>query len=730
MNLKFFLSHCRRLRLDMSLTVLITCSASCHVQGAEQGLAEVAIENKAGQYVTGHISRPLQALSQQLQTIDAIANALPSDYDGPSSDWTDVVTWDLPGEEVFPMTQVHYFPLPKGIDIANSANWEEGQGPLLQAIAKLAVSESGWTVVNQTGLIALASNDIASKSMKALDTMNLNGEAQYRLEGMGLQYYNDGLDDGNRPSISGNRGNYELLQVTRLRDKAEHLDKQVQTSANQILRGSGSSALTAVMWRVMANFRASSQTPVWMSYRAIGSGGGQAEFIGANNNYEPWSDFGASDVPLNNEQWTELNNQDPPIKAVQLPVGLSPFNFFVSIPAEDLPDGLAKLTPCTVVKIFTGKITSWSDPAVAEDIGAELPDEKITFYYRSGSGTTSVISQYMATACQESWTFTQGKTVPEWAGLENAIETESTLDIAKKMEKNPYTIGYMDAGVGQSFTALTEVSLQNKAGKFLTTKESDVSAAASQLFQSGWPSDPTDDFSGVSLLNQPGETTWPIAAMPMVFVRTDAVGMGATGPLLVAFLDYLMLESTQADIQVEGFKPLPSDVLTYVRTRALPLINTDPKFPKWFYEKERTRFRAADDNVVSNPSINGDYTMLSIGRLRGEISSIEARMLDKTKVNITDLVANSEREFSGENKRIAEQDERIEQLEALAIAGMVFGIAGASIAMFSIFRSMAKGVVSQTLTSISSVGGLRRKSTDSEAVKPLSNDQDRGSLMV
>eukprot|EP00983_Pelagomonas_calceolata_P060425 1146356-Pelagomonas_calceolata.AAC.7 len=211
---------------------------------------------------------------------------------------------------------------------------------------------------------------------------------------------------------------------------------------------------------------------------------------------------------------------------------------------------------------------------------------------------------------------------------------------------------------------------------------------------------------------------------------------------------------------------------------------------QWFYEAERTRFRAADDNVVSNPSINGDYTMLSIGRLkvrlsvssgqriayqkavtstcvfcclvptefRGkspngkqhmkgmlagpptelhkqliwlqeELGSVEARMLDKTKINITELVANSDREFTGENKRIAELDERIEQLEALAIAGMVFGIAGASIAMYSIFRSMAKGVVSQTLTNISS-GGLRRKSMDSEAGKPLSNDQERSSLMV
>jgi hypothetical protein len=71
-----------------------------------------------------------------------------------------------------------------------------------------------------------------------------------------------------------------------------------------------------------------------------------------------------------------------------------------------------------------------------------------------------------------------------------------------------FSIGYMDAGVGRSFGRLKEVSLQNKAGLFLTSAESDVSAAASELFKSGWPSDPTEDFSGVSLLDQPGENTW------------------------------------------------------------------------------------------------------------------------------------------------------------------------------------------------------------------------------
>jgi len=693
-------------------------------KGFELGLSEVALKTTLdGTFITAEPSKTgnVQA-SDPLSTIDAIAQQLPDDFfDG---DFTGArqKTWDMPFEGVFPITQVHYLHLPKNVSSLPPPAWEQGQASLLQAIAKLAVSVDGWTLVNNTGLISLANNDISARSMTALGRMDLNGEAEYDME---LNGRYTGLQS---PSISGNRGTYELLQITRLQLREQQLEEGVKHATSQILRGSGSSALTAVMWRMMANFRASSSSPVWLSYRAIGSSGGQAEFIGANNGYEPWSDFGASDVPLSNDQWTILDNQGK--ETIQLPVGLSPINFFVSIPAGDLPEGKAKLTPCTIVKIFTGKITSWSDPAVTEDVGSSLPDEEVTFYFRSGSGTTSVISQYMATACQEEWTFTQGKTVPEWENLENAIETTSTLDLANKMEKNPYSIGYMDAGVGQSFTALVEVSLRNRAGKFLTSQESDVSAAALELFKgSSWPSKPTDDFSGVSLLNQPGEKTWPIATMPMVFVRTDAIGMGATGHLLVAFLDFMMLESTQEDIKSENFEPLPKDVLTYVKSKALPLINTDPRNEKWFYEADRTPFRGADDNVISNPSVNGDYTTLSLSRLKEEVGSIEARMLDTTKVNITELIANSDRGSTGESER-AELNERIEELEALAIAGMIFGIAGASIAMYSIFRSMAKGVVSQNLTSSSS-GGLRRsKSTDCEVAKRLSNDHERSSLMV
>eukprot|EP00983_Pelagomonas_calceolata_P068116 1149766-Pelagomonas_calceolata.AAC.12 len=42
----------------------------------------------------------------------------------------------------------------------------------------------------------------------------------------------------------------------------------------------------------------------------------------------------------------------------------------------------------------------------------------------------------------------------------------------------------------------------------------------------------------------------------------------------------MMLESTQEDIKSENFEPLPKDVLTYVKSKALPLINTDPRNEK------------------------------------------------------------------------------------------------------------------------------------------------------
>lgn len=53
----------------------------------------------------------------------------------------------------------------------------------------------------------------------------------------------------------------------------------------------------------------------------------------------------------------------------------------------------------------------------------------------------------------------------------------------------------------------------------------------------------------------------------------------AAGPLLLAFLQYLCTPEIQADFLVDGFHPLPQDILAFSVNKALTHIITDPSYP-------------------------------------------------------------------------------------------------------------------------------------------------------
>ncbi len=55
-----------------------------------------------------------------------------------------------------------------------------------------------------------------------------------------------------------------------------------------------------------------------------------------------------------------------------------------------------RLSGETLAKIFTGKITDWSDPAITHDYGQPLPSQKITVITRSdGSGASYMFTRWM-----------------------------------------------------------------------------------------------------------------------------------------------------------------------------------------------------------------------------------------------------------------------------------------------------------------------------------------------
>src|SRR5208337_2440228 len=100
---------------------------------------------------------------------------------------------------------------------------------------------------------------------------------------------------------------------------------------------------------------------VQINYQSIGSGGGIRQL------QQGTVDFGASDMPLNDEQLKEM-----PMPIFQLPTVLGSV-----VPAYNVPEVKSELkfTPQMLAGIYLGQITKWNDKTIASaNPGVNLPD--------------------------------------------------------------------------------------------------------------------------------------------------------------------------------------------------------------------------------------------------------------------------------------------------------------------------------------------------------------------
>src|SRR5439155_7696398 len=122
---------------------------------------------------------------------------------------------------------------------------------------------------------------------------------------------------------------------------------------------------------------------VRINYQSIGSGGGIRQL----SNQTVF--FGATDGPMTLEQ-----QQAAPGKILHFPTvlgGVVPVYNIAGVDAE------LKFAGPVLADIFLGKITKWSDPAIARDNpGVSLPDGDITVVPRAdGSGTAYIFCDYL-----------------------------------------------------------------------------------------------------------------------------------------------------------------------------------------------------------------------------------------------------------------------------------------------------------------------------------------------
>ena len=194
--------------------------------------------------------------------------------------------------------------------------------------------------------------------------------------------------------------------------------------------GSSAQANAELAWSTAFNAQAKGVT---INYdKSQGSGGGVTNWLAGSY------DFAGSDAPLNPVQQTASLTTCGPNGAVNLPVYLDGVSIIFNLPGvTDL-----KLTSATLAKIFSLKITTWNDPALAADnVGAALPATAITTVTRSdGSGTTQNFTNYLSAVQPTIWTNPASNKWP----IPGSSAQQGGSGVVNTVKAGVGTIGYAD----------------------------------------------------------------------------------------------------------------------------------------------------------------------------------------------------------------------------------------------------------------------------------------------
>jgi ABC-type phosphate transport system substrate-binding protein len=125
-----------------------------------------------------------------------------------------------------------------------------------------------------------------------------------------------------------------------------------------------------------------------IEYSSVGSGAGVRAFLAGTG------DFAGTDTPLTGADKQRADARCGTGPAVHLPLVIGPIALAHNVAGiEDL-----QLSPPTIARIFSGKITVWNDRAITDDNpGTALPATRIRIVHRSdGSGTTDNFLRYLS----------------------------------------------------------------------------------------------------------------------------------------------------------------------------------------------------------------------------------------------------------------------------------------------------------------------------------------------
>lgn len=276
---------------------------------------------------------------------------------------------------------------------------------------------------------------------------------------------------------------------------------------------------------------------VQINYQSIGSGGGIRQFS------EGTVDFGASDMPMTDEQISKL--KDKPLHFPSVLGGLVPTYNIPGVTQE------LKFTPEALAGIYLGKIKKWNDAELAKaNAGVKLPGNEIVVVHRSdGSGTTFVWTDYLSKISPEWKSKVGANTSVSWPTGLGGKGNEGVSGIVKQ---TPNSIGYVEL-IYALQNKMAYGFVRNAAGNYLKADLDTVTEAAA-----GAAKNMPADFR-VSITNAPGKKAYPVSSFTWLLIPSK-ISDPSKKKAIVAFLHW-MLTDGQKYAGSLGYAPLPKEVV-------------------------------------------------------------------------------------------------------------------------------------------------------------------------
>jgi phosphate transport system substrate-binding protein len=287
----------------------------------------------------------------------------------------------------------------------------------------------------------------------------------------------------------------------------------------------------------------SAVTTVTITSGATGSGTGIADAATGTVT------IGASDAYLSAAQQAQYKG------LMNIPLTVAAVMVNYNVPGVTKP---INLNGTVLAKIYSGKITTWNDKAIAAlNPGVTLPALKVVTLHRAdSSGSSFLFTSYLNDQDAADWASSNVGTTITWPSAPGSLAETGSGGMVKGCGATKGCIAYIGISYLSKTSAagLGQAALANKAGKFVLATSASINAALATFSGS------TPASGAQSLVDTTAPAGFPIINYEYAIVKKQQPS-ASVATALKAFLKWTITTgSASTYLSTVGFEPLPSNV--------------------------------------------------------------------------------------------------------------------------------------------------------------------------